>query len=112
MRFLVDECCPAAIVEMLRSGGHDVRYAAETDRRSTDEQILAIANAENRIVVTEDFDFGDLLIRDRQPAPGAIVLFLPRMTPAERASRLANVLAAEDFSSAAAFTIIEARRVR
>lgn len=112
MRFLADECCPKAVVDQLRADGHDVRYAAETDHRAPDSGLLAIANAEDRIVVTEDFDFGDLLIRDRLTARGAIILFLPKLGPEERAARLTAVLGDVAFDPHGALTIVEARRVR
>jgi predicted nuclease of predicted toxin-antitoxin system len=110
--FLVDESCPRAVAEALVQAGYDSRYAAETHRRATDVDLIALAQAENRILVTEDFDFGDLLIRDQFRAPGAIVLFLPRSSPQERARRLVSVLAAPGFEPASRLTIISARRVR
>jgi predicted nuclease of predicted toxin-antitoxin system len=64
IRCVVDECCPRAVAEQLRAAGADVRYAAETDIRASDLQLLQIAQGEDRIIITEDFDFGDLLIRD------------------------------------------------
>lgn len=61
--------------------------------------------------VTEDFDFGDLLIRDKRPSHGAIVLFLPKMTPGERADRLVSALkSALQFDEA--ISIVEPRRIR
>ncbi|MBU6408679.1 MAG: DUF5615 family PIN-like protein [Alphaproteobacteria bacterium] len=112
IRFLADECCPKAVVDRLRADGHDVRYAAETDHRVADNQLLAIANAEDRIVVTEDFDFGDLLVRDLLPASGVIILFLPKLDPQARAERLLGILADPGFDGRARLTIIETRRVR
>lgn len=112
MRFLADECCPLAVVARLRAAGHDVRYAAESDHRADDLALLAVAEAENRIIVTEDFDFGDLLIRDQHQAPGVIILFLPHLSPDERAERLARVLSFRSFSPQRALTIVEATRVR
>ena len=41
MRFLADECCDAALVDALRSDGHDVLYAIESLRGATDDDILA-----------------------------------------------------------------------
>ncbi len=112
MRFLADECCPKAIVERLRADGHDVRYAAETDRSAADADLLAIAFAERRIVITEDFDFGELLIRDRRPSTGAVILFLPKLKPEERAERLAIALSASNFDFEGAISVVEARRIR
>lgn len=112
MRFLADECCPKAIVAALRAEGHDTRYAAETDASVNDQSLLDIALAERRVIVTEDFDFGELLIRDRRPSHGAVVLFLPRLSPIERAARFIAVLAGPHLDLGAAITIVEARRIR
>lgn len=111
-RFLADECCPKAVVDRLRAAGHDVRYAAETDHRAADVDLLAIANAEDRIIVTEDFDFGDLLMRDALPSAGAVILFMPKLDPEARAARLHDILASAGFEMNGSLTIIEAKRVR
>ncbi|MDX2277411.1 MAG: DUF5615 family PIN-like protein [Hyphomonadaceae bacterium] len=110
--FLVDECCPRLIVDELAERGFDVRYAADTDRRADDRGLVAIASNEQRIIVTEDFDFGELLIRDKLKAPGAIVLFLPKATPEQRARRLAAILGAPGLDITGRLTIISQRRVR
>ena len=112
MRFLVDECCPRAIVVQLRAAGHDVLYAAESDHSAEDRQLLSIALEEKRIVVTEDFDFGELLIRDRLASIGAIILYLPGMMPAQRAERLSSALADGSIKFEGAITIVEERRLR
>ena len=67
---LADECLPRIVVARLRDLGFDVRYAAETDAQASDVDLLGIAHAETRIIVTEDFDFGELLIRRGLRAPG------------------------------------------
>lgn len=97
IRFFVDECCPKAVVDRLRADGHDMRYAAETDRRVADHEILTLATEETRVIVTEDFDFGDLLFRDYFPTTGVIILSLRMLDPVARAERLAAVLAAPGF---------------
>lgn len=112
MRFLVDECCARRLVEHLREGGHDVRYAAESDRQSSDIELLNIAQEEDRIVVTEDFDFGVLAVRDGLSAPGILILHLPGWTPSQRSERLADVLASENFELTGRLTIVEKRRTR
>ena len=112
MQILADECCPRAVVDALRVAGIDVRYAAETDSRSPDTDLLRLANDEARIIVTEDFDFGDLLFRDRLPSLGAIILFLPELGPGERAKRLLDVVNSSQLDFANKLTIVEKRRVR
>ena len=59
MRFLADECCDAALVDVLRRDGHDVLYAIESLRGATDDDLLTRAVSERRILLTEDKDFGE-----------------------------------------------------
>lgn len=40
MKFLLDVCCNAGLVEDLRNAGHDVLYAVEYGPGSTDTEIL------------------------------------------------------------------------
>ena len=46
---------------MLTDLGHDVLSGLETDPRATDEALLALANQEQRVLITEDKDFGELV---------------------------------------------------
>ena len=48
------------MVARLRSEGHDVAYIPETSAGIRDDEVLARANAEDRVLLTEDKDFGDL----------------------------------------------------
>ena len=49
--------------------GHDVLSAREIDPRATDETLLALANRERRVLVTEDKDFGELIFVRRLEHP-------------------------------------------
>jgi len=112
MKVLADECCPRVVVEAMRRIGLDVRHAAEADAQTPDTDLLAIANAEVRIIINEDFDFGDLLFRDRFPAVGAIIVFLPELVPDARADRLTSVMQSPELTFYGKLTIVEQRRVR
>ncbi len=109
---LADECLPRIAVLKLRELAFDVRYAAETDAQSSDIDLLALANAESRIILTEDFDFGELLIRQGLEAPGAIILFMPELTPEERAVRAVQILPSQGFDPVGQLVIVSAGRVR
>ena len=56
------------MVAFLRTIGQDVIYVAETAVGLSDADVLALALSEKRILLTEDKDFGDLMIRRRQPS--------------------------------------------
>lgn len=88
MRFAADECCDAVLVAGLREGGHDIWYARESAQGADDETVLQYALSEERILLTEDKDFGELVVRLRLPAWGIILL---RMNPADGVAKLARL---------------------
>ncbi len=62
MRFLIDECLPHGMAELLRAAGHDCTHVYELGLGSQpDEQIMVTTDRENRILVSADTDFGELL---------------------------------------------------
>ena len=63
MKFLVDECCDAGLVASLRNSGHDVTYVIEQKAGMSDDEVLLNAYNEERILLTEDKDFGELAYR-------------------------------------------------
>jgi predicted nuclease of predicted toxin-antitoxin system len=63
VRWLADECVDAGLVSHLRTTGHDVVYMAETASATGDSEILEQARIEDRLLLTEDKDFGDLVFR-------------------------------------------------
>lgn len=112
MRFLADECCPAQTVAALREAGHDVRYVLETDRGAQDQEVADLAARESRIVVTEDYGFGELAVRQRLPLPGVIILSFGREANVVRTSRTLQVINDQAENLLGALTIIEIRRMR
>lgn len=65
MKYLADENVAARIVAWLRDRGDDVRYASEERPGELDSAWLHEAEAEERLIVTSDKDFGELVFRDR-----------------------------------------------
>ncbi len=61
MKFLVDRCAGYRLAEWLRQAGHDVVEARERSPDPGDQTLLAWAVSEDRILVTIDTDFGDLV---------------------------------------------------
>jgi predicted nuclease of predicted toxin-antitoxin system len=74
MRLLLDTCVWGGALAELQSAGHDVVWAGHWDRDSGDEEILARALAEGRVLVTLDKDFGELAIVRGLPHGGILRL--------------------------------------
>jgi len=79
VRWLADECVDAELVLYLRAIGQDVVYVAETTPAIVDAELVTRANAEGRLLLTEDKDFGDLVFRQGRSIPGVVLL---RIDPA------------------------------
>lgn len=112
MRFLVDECCPRAVADALRAAGHDVIYVAETQASASDADLAAVATAEERIIVTQDYDFGEMAVRERTFGAGVLLIACQTLPIAERAARVAEVVRSATDQLRGNLVIIEARRVR
>jgi predicted nuclease of predicted toxin-antitoxin system len=74
MRIIANENVMATVVGELRNRGHDVLWVKETMPKAADEVILARAQAENRLVLTHDKDFGELAFRFGLQATSGVLL--------------------------------------
>jgi predicted nuclease of predicted toxin-antitoxin system len=77
MRFLADESCDAALLRAMRGAGHDVTSASDTMRGATDQSVLEEALREQRLLMTEDKDFGELVFARGATGFGVVLLRYP-----------------------------------
>ena len=63
--------------EALRNDGYDLLWIREYRRGITDEEIVRLSMSENRIILTFDKDFGELIYRVRMNTPGVILARIP-----------------------------------
>lgn len=74
MRFLVDRCAGRRLAEWLGSKGHDVREARAIGPDPGDRALLEVAESEDRVLITMDKDFGELIYLHRVSHAGLIRL--------------------------------------
>jgi predicted nuclease of predicted toxin-antitoxin system len=74
MRFLADENVPRPIIERLRAEGHHVRAVIDDRARAPDSDVLQAADLSGMILVTQDQDFGELVIQGQLPVAGIVLL--------------------------------------
>lgn len=79
---------------------------------SSDRVVLARAQAENRVIVTFNKDFGELAFRVGIPAASGIVLFRIASSSSERIAKLVVVVLASRTDWAGHFTVVEPDRIR
>lgn len=74
MKLLLDSCVSGKTALSLTDIGHDVSWVGSWPEDPGDEEILATAYRESRILVTLDKDFGELAIVRHIPHSGIIRL--------------------------------------
>jgi predicted nuclease of predicted toxin-antitoxin system len=93
MKFLLDESADFTLSAFLQDLGHDVTgIAHDYPKALRDSDVLAIAHGEARILITNDRDFGELVIRQRLPHSGVILFRLRNEAFTVKQARLAYVL--------------------
>lgn len=112
MRFLADECCPAQVVSALRAAGHDVNYVLEQAPGLADPTAAALAQSEDRVLITEDFDFGELVVRHGVALPGLVILALGSWPMATRVRRVLETVAQVGEGLRRQLTVVEPDRER
>ncbi len=112
MRLLENENFPLDAVEALRADGHDVMWIREEGRGSSDEQILARAQREKRILITFDKDFGELAFRSKLPAASGVILFRVSAPSSQHITQAATQVIASRSDWSGHFSIVEDRRIR
>jgi predicted nuclease of predicted toxin-antitoxin system len=112
VKILANENFPQAAVLALQGAGHDVLWARKEMPGASDENVMARAAAEQRLLVTFDMDFGELVYRRGLPPACGVVLFrLAIPSPDLAADRTLAVLQSRtDWGGQ--FAVVEETRVR
>ncbi len=111
--FLADEHFPTSSTYLLRNAGYEVAAIVEDGVGIADTEVMARAVLENRIILTFDRDYGELIYRRRLPAPAGVVhfRFLPS-TPEEAGHRLLALFGTDAVPLASHYTVIEQNQIR
>jgi predicted nuclease of predicted toxin-antitoxin system len=104
---------PRASIRVLRSLGFDVRAIIDERRGSADADVLELAAREQRLLLTFDKDFGELIYR-RGAAPPAGVVFMrfAPSDPEEAATVLVGLLEIEGLQLEGSFTVVSRDLIR
>jgi predicted nuclease of predicted toxin-antitoxin system len=112
MRFLADESFDFDVVRALRSAGHDVQAVAEISPRAADSDVVDLAVKENKLLLTEDKDFGRLVFADHRASGGVILLRFPAGARQEAPKAVVSVVATHGTKLNGCFTVVQPGRVR
>ena len=112
MRFLVDECTGPAVTRWLREQEHNVFCAYEQARGLDDDAIISRAYADDRVLITNDKDFGEKIFREELPHRGVVLLRLDDERSGSKISVLWHLLASHANQLADRFVVVTDTRIR
>lgn len=112
MKFLADECCDADMIASLRADGHDVLYIMEFKPGALDQEVLKKAFDEERILLTEDKDFGELVFHMKKPARGIVLLRFGVRQRNLKLLRLKQLIHTQSSKLEGSFVVIDSEKFR
>lgn len=114
MKFLFDQSADFRLIPHLQALGHDVTAISRNYPHGlADEDVLAIARGEQRILIVADRDFGELIFQQGLVHAGVLFFRLPGAPLETKIEQLNRALTeyAEELERGA-FLVITAGRIR
>lgn len=109
MKFLVDESTGIKLAKLLATK-YDVLFVGDILKGAKDEEVLKFAEGEGRILITDDKDFGRLVLMLGKPTSGVIFLRTSTTNAEKRFKILLEVLSTLD--ARGKFIVVRENRVR
>lgn len=112
MRFLVDESTGPAVARWLREEGHEIFSVYEEARGIDDDEVIERACLENRILITNDKDFGEKVYREQRPHKGVVLLRLEDERSANKINTIRRLLESYSQQLGDNFVVVTETQVR
>ncbi len=112
MRFLADESCDFAVVRALRGAGFDVLCISESTPRAEDLEVIGLALREERILLSEDKDFGRLVYSHGEKTLGVIFLRFPTFARKQISRDVLNLVKQQGEKLVGSFITVQPGRIR
>ena len=112
MKILADEGVDESIVTVLRSSGFDVEYILEIAPGTSDDIILEKANKDDRVLLTQDKDFGELVFRLGMIHTGVVLLRFHGLPSEVKARFVLEAFEKSDIEFKGAFVVIQPGAIR
>lgn len=112
MRILADENIDYPVIRNLRELGFEVFSIMDMHQGEDDNFVLSVANELDCILLTNDKDFGDLVIRKQLPHKGVILLRLSSQSVTEISDVVVKILQTYSEQIINKFTLVSDTKIR
>lgn len=111
-KLLANENIPLGSVQALRENGYDVISISERSPGISDENVLQLASTENRVIVTFDRDYGELIFRRKLPVPTGILYLRFRPVNTDEVAKYISRLIKNRVALEGMFSTADRSRIR
>jgi predicted nuclease of predicted toxin-antitoxin system len=112
LNFLADESCDFQVVRVLRKAGHDMLAVCEIAKRLEDSEVIDLSAREERILITEDKDFGQLVYARGHGSRGVILLRYPAIARQKLSGDVAKLVNEKKEALHSSFVVLQPGRFR
>jgi len=113
IKLLANENFPIASVRYLKNEGFDIRYVGLENAGITDKEVMDLSTAEDRLIITFDRDYGELIFKfEHKPPAGVIYLRLFDFNPEYPGKFLKDIITNRNITFRGMFTVIDERGIR
>ena len=112
LRFLADESCDFVVVRALRTAGYDVSTVVEVMASARDADVIEYSAREQRILLTEDKDFGWLVFVSNAQSAGVILVRYPVNARSYLGQDVVKLVQAHGQSLTGCFVVMQPGQVR
>lgn len=111
-KFLANENVPGIAVEAARRAGVDIMWVRDISPGISDDAVLALSQAEGRILLTFDKDFGEMAFEQGKTAAPGVILLRPRLRSPEHVAQFTVALLSQPIDWANNFSVAQEGRLR
>jgi predicted nuclease of predicted toxin-antitoxin system len=112
VKFLVDVGVGKGVEIWLEEAGYDVLSMRKINCRAQDIEILRLAVEEQRMILTMDKDFGDLVYNSGMPHAGVLLLRLENATGEQKAEIVKKIIRAYSDKITGNFCVFQEGKLR
>jgi predicted nuclease of predicted toxin-antitoxin system len=112
LRLLLDHNVGRGVALALQQAGLDVLFVGDIDPHLPDAAILRWAVQEQRLLVTQDLDFGTLVYHSGHPHAGVLLLRMTSSSRSDRSNAIVWIIEHYGPELVGKFTVFEGGRLR
>lgn len=109
---LADENFPRNSFNLLKEEGYDIKHIQVDNASISDHEVIKIAIDENRIIITFDSDFGELVFKTGYKPRGIIFFRWREFRPSEPGRYLHQLIQNQSINLDGYFTVIDENQIR